>query len=97
MADIDVTPLQKRMASLIGQVTILAQDVATLRQRVEETAAETEMRFENMDRELSMLRAEIGMIRGEMDAGFRSVLEGIARIVGEKPSPPPADDGGPAF
>jgi hypothetical protein len=82
MDAIDLTLLQKRVETLIARFEIVGQDVAALRQRVEEVKAHVDLELESLrlhvDEQISGLVLKVDLHREATDAGFQSVLEALA-------------------
>lgn len=59
MTAIDTTILQRRVETLIAQSSILTQDVAALRQRVEEIYAHVELTSESLRQHVEASNAQV--------------------------------------
>lgn len=82
MDTIDLQLLQRRVETLIARFEIVGQDVAALRQRVEEVKAHVDVELESLrlhiDERIAGLDLKLGLHREATDEGFRAVLEALA-------------------
>jgi hypothetical protein len=73
MGEIEITVFQKRVETLIAEVSILSQDVASLRRRVEEVHASASLGRDLMNRRLDLIERNV-------DEGFAKVLASNANV-----------------